>query len=222
MNQKQWTRVDRYLTSLFVPSEPPLEEALKDSRAAGLPQISVSPNAGKMLHILARSVKARRILEIGTLGGYSTIWLARALPKNGRLITLEADPKHARVAKANIKRAGLSRIVEVRLGPAQETLPNLLSQRSGKFDLIFIDADKTGYPEYLAWALKLSHPGSMIVADNVVQEGRVANPSTDEPNAKGIRRFNKLLAREPRVTATAVQTVGVKGYDGFAIALVNQ
>src|SRR5437867_6215207 len=220
MSQKQWTRVDRYINSLLVPSDPDLEEALKASKAAGLPQISVTPNQGKLLHLLARSVKARRILEIGTLGGYSTIWLACALPKSGRLVTLEADPKHARVAKANIKRAGLSRIVEVRLGPAQETLPQLLRERSGRFDLIFIDADKVGYAEYFIWALKLSHPGSLIVADNVVQDGRVADPTADEPNARGIRKFNRVLAREPGVIATAIQTVGSKGYDGFAIALV--
>ncbi len=220
MSQKQWTRVDRYFNSLLVPSDPALEEALKASKAAGLPQISVTPNQGKLLYLLARSVKARRILEIGTLGGYSTIWLARALPNSGRLVTLEADPKHARVAMANIKRAGLSRIVEVRLGPAQETLPRLLRERSGRFDLIFIDADKTGYAEYFTWALKLSHPGSLIIADNVVQDGRVADPTADEPNARGIRKFNRVLAREPRVIATAIQTVGSKGYDGFAIALV--
>ena len=220
MSQKQWTRVDRYINSLLVPSDPALEEALKASKAAGLPQISVTPNQGKLLHLLARSMKARRILEIGTLGGYSTIWLARALPASGRLVTLEADPKHARVAKANIKRAGLSRIVEVRLGPAQETLPQLPRERSGRFDLIFIDADKTGYAEYFTWALKLSHPGSLIVADNVVQDGRVADPTADEPNARGIRKFNRVLAREPRVIATAIQTVGSKGYDGFVLARV--
>lgn len=166
-------------------------------------------------------MKARRILEIGTLGGYSTIWLARALPRNGRLITLEADPKHAKVARANIERAGLSKIVEIRLGRAQETLPQLLHQHRGPFDLTFIDADKTGYPEYFIWALKLSHPGSLIIADNVVRDGAVANPRTDDPNVRAIRRFNKLLAVEPRVTATAIQTVGSKGYDGFAVVLVT-
>jgi predicted O-methyltransferase YrrM len=221
MSQKQWTRVDRYINNLLALSDPALEAAIEASKAAGLPQISVTPNQGKLLHLLARSQKARKILEIGTLGGYSTIWLARALPKNGRLITLEADPKHAKVAKANIQRAGLSKLVEVRLGPAQETLPQLLRQRSGPFDLIFIDADKTGYPNYFNWALKLSHRGSLIIADNVVWEGAVADPRTKDPNVRAIRRFNRLLAAEPRVSATAIQTVGSKGYDGFAIAVVK-
>ncbi len=222
MTQKLWTRMDRYINDLLVPSDPALEAELKSSKAAGLPQISVTPNQGKLLQILARSLKARRILEIGTLGGYSTIWLARALPKNGRLVTLEADPKHAKVARANIKRAGLSKVVEIRFGRAQETLPQLLRQHLGPFDLTFIDADKTGYPEYFIWALKLSHPGSLIIADNVVRDGAVANPRSKDPNVRAIRRFNKLLAAEPRVSATAIQTVGSKGYDGFAIALVTR
>jgi len=222
MTQKFWTRMDRYINDLLVPSDPALEAELKSSKAAGLPQISVTPNQGKLLQILARSMKARRILEIGTLGGYSTIWLARALPKNGRLVTLEADPKHAKVARANIKRAGLSKVVEIRYGRAQETLPQLLRQHLGPFDLTFIDADKTGYPEYFIWALKLSHPGSLIIADNVVRDGAVANPRSKDPNVRAIRRFNKLLAAEPRVSATAIQTVGSKGYDGFAIALVTR
>jgi len=222
MTQKLWTRMDRYINDLLVPSDHALEAELKSSKAAGLPQISVTPNQGKLLQILARSMKARRILEIGTLGGYSTIWLARALPKNGRLVTLEADPKHAKVARANIKRAGLSKVVEIRYGRAQETLPQLLRQHLGPFDLTFIDADKTGYPEYFIWALKLSHPGSLIIADNVVRDGAVANPRSKDPNVRAIRRFNKLLAAEPRVSATAIQTVGSKGYDGFAIALVTR
>ena len=222
MTQKFWTRMDRYINDLLVPSDPALEAELKSSKAAGLPQISVTPNQGKLLQILARSLKARRILEIGTLGGYSTIWLARALPKNGRLVTLEADPKHAKVARANIKRAGLSKVVEIRYGRAQETLPQLLRQHLGPFDLTFIDADKTGYPEYFIWALKLSHPGSLIIADNVVRDGAVANPRSKDPNVRAIRRFNKLLAAEPRVSATAIQTVGSKGYDGFAIAFVTR
>ncbi len=221
MAQRRWSKVDRYINDVLAPADPALEAAVKASKAAGLPQISVTANQGKLLQILARAVNARRILEIGTLGGYSTIWLARALPKKGRLITLEADPKHAKVAKANIKRAGLSRIVDIRLGLAQETLPQLLRQRRGPFDLTFIDADKTGYPEYFGWALKLSRPGAIIVADNVVRDGAVANPRSNDPNVRAIRRFNKLLAVEPRVSATAIQTVGSKGYDGFAIALVT-
>src|SRR5881628_1083563 len=220
MSQGKWAKVDYYINDLFVPADPALEAALEASSKAGLPPISVTPNQGKLLNLLARVQGSRKILEIGTLGGYSTIWLARALPRNGRLITLEAEPKHAQVARANIKRAGLSRIVEVRLGQAQETLPQLQRERSGRFDLIFIDADKTGYAEYFTWVLKLSHPGSLIVADNVVQDGRVADPTADEPNARGIRKFNRVLAREHRVIATAIQTVGSKGYDGFAIALV--
>ena len=221
VTQKQWTKVDHYINKLFVPSDPALSATLKASKAAGLPEISVTPNQGKLLYLLARATKARRILEIGTLGGYSTIWLARALPKNGRLISLEADPTHAKVAAKNIARARLSTRVEIRLGPAQETLPKLLRQHHSAFDLIFIDADKSGYPEYLAWALKLSHPGSLIVADNVVQKGAVVDPTHANPDVRGIRRFNKALAIEPRVTATAIQTVGSKGYDGFSIALVT-
>ncbi len=222
MIQKQWTRVDRYINDLLAPSDSALEAALKASKAARLPQISVTPNQGKLLQILARAVKARRILEVGTLGGYSTIWLARALPKNGRLISLEADPKHAMVARGNIERAGLSKVVEIRLGRAQETLPQVLRQHLGPFDLTFIDADKRGYPEYFVWALKLSHPGSLIVADNVIRDGAVADPRSKDPNVRAIRQFNKLLAAEPRVAATAIQTVGSKGYDGFAVALVTQ
>lgn len=222
MSQNLWNRVDRYFTDLLVPSDPVLEAALRDSSAAGLPPISVTATQGKLLHILARAQKARKILEIGTLGGYSTIWLGRALPKSGRLISLEADPKHAKVAKANIDRAGLSKIVEVRLGLAQDTLPQLLRQRRGPFDLTFIDADKPGYPEYFKWAVKLSHPGSLIVADNVVRDGAILDRSSDDLNVKGIREFNEVLAKEPRVIATAVQMVGTKGYDGFAVALVTK
>ncbi len=222
MSQAQWNKVERYFTELLAPSDPALEAAIRESNAAGLPSISVTATQGKLLYILARAVKARRILEIGTLGGYSTIWMGRALPKSGRLITLEADPKHAKVAKANIDRAGLSKIVEIRLGFAKETLPKLARQRSGPFDLTFIDADKQGYPEYFKWAVKLSRPGSLIVADNVVQEGRVIDRNNNEPSVLGIRRFNDLLAAESRTIGTAVQMVGAKGYDGFAVALVTK
>jgi predicted O-methyltransferase YrrM len=220
MIQEQWTAVDRYITDLLVPSDPALDAALQASAAGGLPAINVAPNQGKFLAMLAQLQKARSILEIGTLGGYSTIWLARALPAGGRLITLEADPGYAEVARANIARAGLANIVELRLGPALDTLPVIASEGLGPFDLIFIDADKPGYPDYFAWALKLSHRGSLIIADNVVRNGAVIDPASEDPRVHGVRRFNELLAAEPRVSATAIQTVGSKGYDGFAIALV--
>jgi predicted O-methyltransferase YrrM len=221
MTQEQWTAVDRYLTDLFVPSDTALDAVLQASAAAGLPAIHVAPNQGKLLMLLARAQGARVILEIGTLGGYSTIWLARALPEGGRLVTLEVDPRHAVVARANFARAGLVGIVELRLGPALETLPQLVAEGSGPFDLIFIDADKPSYPDYLPWALALSRRGSLIVADNIVRQGAVADAASDDPAVLGVRRFNELLAAEPRVSATAIQTVGSKGYDGFALALVT-
>jgi predicted O-methyltransferase YrrM len=198
-----------------------LDAALRDSEAAGLPSISVAPNQGKFLHLLARIMGARKILEIGTLAGYSTIWLARALPAAGRLITLEAEPKHAEIARANIVRAGLEAIVELRLGRAIDTLPQLVFEGVGPFDLIFIDADKPSYPDYLKWAIKLSRRGTLIIADNVIRKGAVADPSSSDAKVLGARRFNELLAAEPRMSATAVQTVGIKGHDGFAIALVT-
>jgi predicted O-methyltransferase YrrM len=216
----QWTAVDRYITDLLVPPDSALDAALQASAAAGLPAINVAPNQGKFLMLLAQIQGARSILEIGTLGAYSTIWLARALPADGRLITLEADPKHAEVARANIARAGLANLVEVRLGPALETLPRLAAEGSGPFDLIFIDADKPGYPDYFRWALKLSRRGSVIVADNVVREGEVIDPASADPRVQAMRRFNEVLAAEPRVSATEIQTVGSKGHDGFALALV--
>jgi predicted O-methyltransferase YrrM len=221
MTKDQWNAVDRYICDLFVQSDPALEAALEASRAAGLPAISVSPNQGKLLLLLARAIGAQRILEIGTLGGYSTIWLARALPPDGRLVTLEVDPGHAEVARGNIARAGLAGIVDLRLGPAQETLPQLAAEGAGPFDLIFIDADKPGYPAYLEWAIVLARRGSLIVADNVVRDGAVVDASTADPAVQGIRRFNSALAAESRVSATEVQTVGTKGYDGFALAMVT-
>jgi len=216
--QDQWTEVDRYISDLLVPSDPVLDAALEASAAAGLPTIQVSPTQGKLLHILARSLGARKILEIGTLGGYSTIWMARALPAGGRLITLEYSPKHAEVARANIARAGLASVVEVRVGRALDTLPQIAAE--GPFDLIFIDADKEGYPDYLPWAMKLSRPGSVIIGDNVVRKGAVIDAVSSDADVQGVRRFYELLAAEPRVSSTAIQTVGSKGYDGFAIALV--
>ena len=220
MPNETWTAVDRYLTDLFVPPDAALDAALEASAAAGLPDIQVSPNQGKLLHLLARLHGAGTILELGTLGGYSTIWLGRALPPGGRLVTLEYEPKHAAVARANIARAGLADRVEIRIGPALETLPHLAAEGRGPFDLIFIDADKESYPEYLDWALKLSRRGSLIIADNVVRQGAVVDPADNRPAVVGIRRFNKKLAHDSRLTATAIQVVGSKGHDGLAVALV--
>jgi len=219
--QDNWTAVDAYAAGLFMPPDHALDAALADSAAAGLPAISVSPAQGKFLMLLARSHGSRRILEIGTLGGYSTIWLARALPKGGRLVTLEYEPRHAAVAKANLARAGFAAVAEVRVGRAIDTLPGLVSGGLGPFDFIFIDADKEGYPDYLGWAIKLSRPGTRIVADNVVRRGAVADASTTDPHTSGIRRFHELVAAEPRLSATILQTVGSKGHDGFLIALVD-
>jgi predicted O-methyltransferase YrrM len=221
MSQEQWTAVDSYITDLLVRGDPALDGALERSAAAGLPQIHVSANQGKMLQLLAQSQKAASILEIGTLGAYSTIWLARALPPGGRLVTLEYDPKHAEVARANIAAAGLAHVVELRLGRAIDLLPRLVDEGAGPFDLIFIDADKQSYPDYFTWALKLSRKGSVIIADNVVRKGAVIDAGSSDAMVQGVRRMNDLVAREPRVSATAVQTVGSKGYDGFMMALVT-
>jgi predicted O-methyltransferase YrrM len=212
MSEALWNSVDQYLGDTLLPPDPALEAALADSAAAGLPAISVAPNQGKLLMLLAQMSGARRILEIGTLGGYSTIWLARALPPDGRLVTLEYSPKHAEVARRNIERAGFAAQVEVKVGAAIDTLPSL----EGPFDFVFIDADKTGYPDYFRWALRLARPGTVIVADNVVRAGKVMDPQGDA-NAEGVRRMLELAAAEPRVEATAVQTVGSKGWDGFAL-----
>jgi predicted O-methyltransferase YrrM len=221
MGADTWTAVDRYISDLLVGADPALDGALAASAAAGLPAIAVAPPQGKLLMILARAMGARTILEIGTLGGYSTIWLARALPPGGTLVTLELDPKHAAVARENLARAALGHVVELRLGPASESLRGLLAEGRGPFDFIFIDADKPGYPEYFTLALQLSAPGTLIVADNVVREGAVADPASSDANVQAVRRYNALLAAEPKVTATVLQTVGGKGYDGFAIALVG-
>lgn len=220
MSQEQWTAVDDYINGLFAPPDPALEAALEATAAAGMPMINVAPNQGKLLHVLARSVGARQILEIGTLAGYSAIWLARALAPGGRLISLEADPRHAAVASANLARAGLAEVAEVRVGPALETLPQLAAQRLGPFDLVFIDADKPNTAAYFEWALRLARPGSLIIADNVVRDGAVIDAGSRDTSVQGVRRFNAALAAEPRVSATAIQTVGGKGYDGLAIAVV--
>jgi predicted O-methyltransferase YrrM len=220
MNQETWSAVDRYITNSLESPDPVLDAALAASAAAGLPSINVTPTQGRFLQLLARIQKARHILEIGTLGGYSTIWLARALPAGGRLITLEFDPKHADVARGNLTRAGLADIVQLRVGRALDTLPHLAAQGCGPFDLIFIDADKPGTADYFMWALKLSQRGSLIIVDNVVRKGAVVDAASDDPNVRGMRRFFDTLAAEKRVSATVLQTVGSKGYDGFALALV--
>jgi len=221
MAQEQWTAVDSYIADLFIAPDFALEAALDSSKAAGLPAINVSATQGKLLHLLAKVQGARNILELGTLGGYSTIWLARALPPEGHLISLEIDPKRAEIARANVARAGLAIAVEIRAGRAVETLQQLVTEGRGPFDLIFIDADKPGYSEYLKWSLKLSRPGTLIIADNVVRKGEVADPASTDDSVQGIRRFNELLATEKRVTTTVIQTVGSKGYDGLALILVT-
>ena len=221
MTRDLWTEVDRYISDVQIPPDAALDAALAANEAAGLPGIDVAPNQGKLLELLARIQGARSILEVGTLGGYSTIWLARALPVDGRLVTLESVPRHAEVARENIARAGFADVVELRVGPASETLPQLVAEGYGPFDLIFIDADKDGYPEYFGRALELSRPGTLIVADNVVRGGRVVDPGNDNPYVVGARRFLELVGAEPRVTATTIQTVGSKGYDGFTLAVVT-
>jgi predicted O-methyltransferase YrrM len=221
MSQNQWTAVDRYITDLFVPPDPALDAALQATADAGMPLINVAPNQGKLLHVLALAHGARTILEVGTLAGYSTIWLARALPNGGRLVTLEVDPKHAEVARANIARAGLADVVELRLGPALDTLPQLVAEGQGPFDMVFIDADKPNTTAYFEWALKLTRRGSLIIADNVVRDGAVIDADSADASVQGVRRFNAALAAEPRVTASVIQTVGSKGYDGLAFAIVT-
>jgi predicted O-methyltransferase YrrM len=216
-----WTDIDRYITDLLMPPDPALDAALQATVDADLPQINVAPNQGKLLHLLAQIQGARSVLEIGTLGGYSTIWLARALPPDGRLITLEADPRHAEIARANIARAGLSEVVDVRVGRAADTLPQLADEGLGPFDLFFIDADKQSIADYFQWALRLSRRGSLIIVDNVIRRGDVLDASSEDPVVTGTRRFYDVLAAEPRVSATALQTVGSKGHDGFALALVT-
>jgi predicted O-methyltransferase YrrM len=222
MAEAQWTAVDTYVAEQLIPSDPALDDVLRASAEAGLPAIQVSAAQGKLLHLLARIQGARTILEIGTLGGYSTIWLGRALPADGHLITLEADPKHADVARANIARAGLANLVEVRTGKGLDILPQLAEEQRGPFDLIFIDADKPGTPDYFRWALKLSRMGSVIIVDNVVRKGALADAQSTDPNIVAMRRFHELLATEPCVSATTIQTVGSKGYDGFTLAVITR
>jgi predicted O-methyltransferase YrrM len=219
MSQEKWNAIDQYISEICSTTDPVMEAVLSNSAAGGLPAINVSPNQGKMLHLLARMHGAKKILEIGTLGGYSTIWMARALPGDGRLITLEFEPKHAEIARKNIAHAAFAEQVTIHVGPAIDTLPKLVSE--GPFDFVFVDADKQSTAEYFTWALKLTRPGSVIIVDNVVRDGEIINPDSADPGVAGVRRFNELLRHEKRVSATAIQTVGSKGYDGFALLLVT-
>ncbi len=222
MNPEQWIAVDQYITDALVPADPVLEAVLKASTDAGLPEINVSPAQGKFLHLLTRIHGARRVLEIGTLGGYSTIWLARGmLPAGGKVVTLEVDPRHVRVARANFEHAGLAKMIEVREGRALDTLSQLATEGRGPFDLIFIDADKVRIPDYFTWALKLSRRGTVIIVDNVVRKGAVTDANSTDLSVQGVRQLNAMLATEKRVSATTIQTVGAKGYDGFTLAVVN-
>jgi len=221
MSQRQWTDVDGYTADLLVREDDALRAAAEQSAAAGLPPIAVSPNQGKLLHLLVRMQGASSILELGTLGGYSTIWLARALPPGGRLVTLEVEPRYAAVAAANIARAGVAELVEQRVGPALDLLRELVGERAGPFDFIFIDADKRSTPEYFELALDLTQEGSVILTDNVVRGGALIDPANDDPGVEGMRRFHELLAAAPGATGTTIQTVGSKGYDGFTLALVH-
>jgi predicted O-methyltransferase YrrM len=221
VNRNLWKAVDAYVAEMIVAPDPALEEALAANAAAGLPSINVSAPQGKLIHLLARMMGARKALEIGALGGYSTIWLARALPDDGRLITLEVNAKHADVARRNVARAGLGGKVEIRTGAALSTLPTIEAEGLGPFDFVFIDADKVNNVAYLEWALRLSRPGTAIVVDNVVRDGEVVDAASRDRDVIGVRRMFEAMAREPRLSATAIQTVGAKGWDGFALAIVN-
>lgn len=219
--QERWAEVDSYFSERLAPSDDVLDAVLEANAAAGLPAHDVSPLQGRFLEQLVRLTGARRVLEIGTLGAYSTIWMARALPSGGNIVTLEADPHHADVARANLARASLAELVDLRVGPALDLLPAIEAEGSAPFDLVFIDADKPSNPDYLRWALTLTRPGSLIVGDNVVRNGAVADGNSTDPGVRGVRRFTEMLASEPRLIATVLQTVGSKGWDGFAMALVR-
>ena len=221
MKQELFEEVDQYISGLFGPEDEILKSTIQSLDEAGMPQISISPNQGKFLHILARLCNAKKILEMGTLGGYSTIWMARALPEDGLITTLEIDPKHAAVAKKNIAKAGLESKVNILVGKAMDLLQELKTKGAGPFDMIFIDADKPPYAEYFQWALKLSHPGTLIIADNVIREGKVLDKNSKDEMVTGVQRFNKLLGVNKEVTATIMQTVGLKEWDGMALAIVN-
>ena len=221
MDQKIFKEVDSYISDLFNPEDAALTAAELSHKKEGIPHINVSPNLGKLLYLLAKLINAKKILELGTLAGYSTIWLAKALPDTGQVISLEVDPHHADIARKNISRAGLSGKIEIRVGKAIELLPQLVTENAGPFDMIFIDADKPPYTEYFEWALKMSRPGTLIIADNVIRDGKVLDPNHDDPMVQGAQRFNKALAANDRVNATILQTIGVKEYDGMAIAIVK-
>lgn len=221
MNQETWDVVDQYINDTLVPTDEALEMALADTAAAGMPEINVTPNQGKLLAILARSIGAKNILEIGTLGGYSTIWLARALQPGGKVITLEFNPKHVEVARGNIARAGLADVVDIRQGAALDSLAVIATEGHDPFDMVFVDADKNNNPGYFEWAMKLTRPGSLIIVDNVIRKGAVADANSDDHYVHGVRRMHEMIAAEPRVMATALQTVGAKGYDGFTMLLVT-
>jgi predicted O-methyltransferase YrrM len=221
MSEQRWSEVDEYLVALLLPADPVLVEALASSNAAGLPPINVAPNQGKLLELLATMQRSRRILEIGTLGGYSTIWLARSLPEDGKLISLELEELHAKVARENLERAGVGDLVDVQVGPAIETLRDLIAAHTEPFDFIFIDADKEGYPEYLDLSLRLARSGTVIVADNVVRDGEIVNESSSDERVVAVRKFLEQVGRDERLDSTAVQTVGAKGYDGFALLIVK-
>ena len=222
LSEPRWDQVDAYLTETFLPRDESFAAALAESERAGLPAIQVSPPQGRLLELLARSLRARAILEIGTLGGYSTLWLARGLAPGGRILTLELDPKHAEVAQRNFARAGRAGVIELKLGAALETLPRLVAEKAGPFDLVFVDADKANLPDYFSWSLELSRPGTLIVVDNVVREGEVVEAASPDAAVQGVRRMNQRIAAEPRVSATVLQTVGGKGYDGLAFVLVER
>ena len=222
MNQKTWSAVDDYIAENLLPADTVLEAALRSNRSRGLPAIDVSPAQGKLLYLLARMNGAKRILEVGTLGGYSTIWLARALPKDGKVVTLELEQHHGDVAQVNFKMAGLSDRIDLRIGPALKSLEMLGAENAGPFDLVFIDADKPNNPNYLTWAMRLSRPGTVIVCDNVIRDGTVINTRSGDPNVEGARAAFSFMAADVRLEATAIQTVGAKGYDGFAIAIVGK
>jgi predicted O-methyltransferase YrrM len=221
MTQDVWEAVEHYFDKVLVAQDSALEDALATAAAEKLPAIQVSSVQGKLLHLLARILGARKILEIGTLGGYSTIWMARALPEGGQLITLEADPKHAEVARKNFARAGVDNKIELRLGKALDTLPKIAAEGLGPFDLFFIDANKSNMPEYFEWSLKLARKGSIIIADNVVRAGAVLDANSKDADIQGIRRFLEMVGKEKRVSGTALQTVSTKNYDGFAMVLVT-
>ncbi|MEO8577217.1 MAG: O-methyltransferase [Gemmatimonadales bacterium] len=221
MSQELWTSVDTYLGEVLVRQDQHLSDAVAASDAAGLPSIQVSPPQGKLLEIMIEMMGAKTILEVGTLGGYSTIWMARSLPADGRVVTIEIDPKHAQVAQENFNRAGLGDKIELRTGNARDILPVMIDEGAGPFDFAFIDADKASNPDYFGWALDMSRPGSVIIVDNVIRDGHIIDADSDDASVKGVRRLNEVMAGNPRISVTALQTVGVKGYDGFSVAIVR-